>query len=209
MTKAPAAWDRSEAYARDIRVASVAALSVVISAFLFLRLPEVKPLSAGSVNKWIELDSQSVLVVEPPKPPDAPPPRPRDFVASDNGAATDPGVGMSQEQYDSSRISAPSDFRIPTVIWSKVERKPQLIKEVVPEYPGLARAAGIEGMTVVSIIIDTSGLVESAGVYSSSGNQSLDEAALAAARQLRFKPGYQRDRPVRVEANMPFRFRLN
>jgi protein TonB len=154
------------------------------------------------------LDSNTVLVIEPPRPPDAPPPRPRDFVASDNGVASDPGIGMSQEQLDSLRVIDPQ-FEIPKIVIARVQHKPVLVREVVPEYPRLARDAGIEGMAVVTIVIDTAGRVESARLFASSGNRLLDDAAVAAAALATFKPGYQNGRAVRVEANMPFRFRLN
>lgn len=208
MVKAPIVWDRNEAYARDIRLASVAALGLVVSAFLFLELPEVRPYSASAGSTWVELDPQSVLVIEPPKPPEGEPPRPRDFVGDANGVQSDPNIGLTQERLDSLRVLFPKDDPLPKVPWARVERKPVLVHQVSPEYPKLAREAGIEGMVVVTLVIDTLGLVESAEVLNSSGSSVLDEAALVAARQMRFSPGYQMNRPVRVQGNMPFRFRL-
>ncbi len=199
--------DRDWAYARDIRLAGTAALALSIAAFLLLKPVEMRP-HARSVAKWTELDSRQIVVIEPPQPPDAVPPRPRDFVASDNGAATDPGIGMSHDGLDSLRVLYPPADRVPPLPYYKVERKPVLVNKVVPDYPRFARDAGIEGLAVVCVVVDTSGLVESAEVYASSGNRALDEAALEAARRARFQPGYQLDRPVRVMVNLPFNFRL-
>ncbi|MFO7649844.1 MAG: energy transducer TonB [bacterium] len=208
MVKAPIVWDRNEAYARDIRLASVAALGLVISAFLFLQLPEVRPYAASAGSTWVELDPQSVLVIEPPKPPEGVPPRPRDFVGDANGVQSDPNIGLTQERLDSLRVLFPMEDPLPKVPWAKVERKPVLVHQVSPEYPRLAREAGIEGTVTVTLVIDTLGLVESAEVLNSSGSSVLDSSALAAVRQMKFRPGYQMNRPVRVQGNMPFRFRL-
>lgn len=208
MTKAPVVWDRNEDYARDVRLASVAALGLVISAFLFLKLPEVRPYTSSAGSGWIELGDQQVLVIEPPKPPEGQPPRPRDFVGDQNGAVSDPNIGWTQDRLDSAQALFPHGDRLPAVPYYKVEKKPVLTGRVVPEYPRLARDAGIEGLAVIMVVVDTNGRVESAEVYASSGCSSLDAAALDAARAARFTPGYQLDRPVRVMVNLPFSFRL-
>jgi hypothetical protein len=49
----------------------------------------------------------------------------------------------------------------------------------------------------------------SAGVYATSGNTLLDQAAVEAAYKCGFTPGFQRDRPVVVRnVVLPFNFRL-
>ncbi len=87
-----------------------------------------------------------------------------------------------------------------------VSIKPEPIKQVRPIYPDLARRAGIEGTVVVRVLIDTHGNVEKAEIFKSI--PMLDEAALAAARQFKFKPGQQRDKKVKVWMAIPFVFRL-
>jgi protein TonB len=73
----------------------------------------------------------------------------------------------------------------------------------------MALAAGVEGKVVVSMAVDTLGNVSSVEVYASSGNVLLDQAAVAAAHQCRFTPGFQRDRPVVVRnVILPFNFKL-
>jgi protein TonB len=91
-----------------------------------------------------------------------------------------------------------------------VERRPELIRKVIPDYPEMARAAGIEGKVVVSMVVDILGNVAHAEVYATSGNSLLDRAAVEAALKCGFTPGFQRDRPVVVRnVILPFNFRLH
>lgn len=75
---------------------------------------------------------------------------------------------------------------------------PEMIYQHVPEYPRLAKQAGIEGMVWVQALVDEDGEVERAKVAKSSGVSSLDESALRAAYENKFKPGIQNGRPVPV-----------
>jgi len=87
-----------------------------------------------------------------------------------------------------------------------VSEKPVIIHRQEPKYPDLARKAGIEGIVVITVTIGKDGSVEDAKVFKSL--PMLDEAALDAARQCKFKPAKQRDKFVRVKLNIPFHFRL-
>lgn len=75
---------------------------------------------------------------------------------------------------------------------------PEMIYQHVPEYPRLPKQAGIEGMVWVQALVDEDGEVERAIVAKSSGVASLDESALRAAYENKFKPGIQNGRPVPV-----------
>lgn len=65
---------------------------------------------------------------------------------------------------------------------------PRLVRYVKPEYPGSARAKGIEGKVVVRVLVDKAGEVETAEVYAPSGAGTLDEAAVKAAKKWEFAP---------------------
>ncbi len=75
-------------------------------------------------------------------------------------------------------------------------------------YPEYALRAGIEGVVIVHIIVDEEGNPEQPQVVSSPA-EVLGEAAVAAVMKQRFKPGMQRNRPVRVMMSIPVRFRLH
>lgn len=84
---------------------------------------------------------------------------------------------------------------------------PTLLNEQLPfEYPQDAWASRIGGETVLRIRISTAGAVDSIAVQKTSGHRSLDSAAVAGARELRYKPARQGERPVPVWATLPVRY---
>ena len=192
-------------YGRDIRLAGVAAFVLVIAAFLFLPQPRVEPFRLrGPVGPDL------TIVVQPAPIPYVPPqpaePAPRGVpLASDNPdvATIGPTTDFPELKPDTTGIELPE---VPFII---VEHKPMLVRVAQPKYPEMARAAGIEGKAIVSMVVDTLGNVAKAEVYATSGNTLLDQAAVDAAYKCGFVPGYQRDRPVVVRnVILPFNFRL-
>jgi len=87
----------------------------------------------------------------------------------------------------------------------KVEVKPQVIKAVQPEYPELAKKAGIEGRVVISVVVDEEGKVISAEIVSST-NSIFNESALKAAYEYKFSPAMMKDKKVKVRVLIPFNF---
>ena len=84
---------------------------------------------------------------------------------------------------------------------------PTLLNEQLPfEYPQDAWASRIGGETVLRIRISTAGAVDSIAVQKTSRHRSLDSAAVAGARRLRYKPARQGERPVPVWATLPVRY---
>ncbi|SHL07865.1 energy transducer TonB [Rhodothermus profundi] len=93
-----------------------------------------------------------------------------------------------------------------------VEEMPQLIGGMRAlyeciRYPEIARKAGVEGRVVVQFVVDENGNVTNPQVLSGPG-AGLNEEALRCVSQLKFKPGRQRGRPVRVRYTLPVVFRL-
>ncbi len=86
---------------------------------------------------------------------------------------------------------------------------PEMIHYETPTYPRLALQAGLEGAVFIRALVVTNGSVHSAVVHESSGTQSLDEAALKAARKCRFKPALQNGRPVATWAMYKVNFELD
>ena len=198
-------FDHDREYGRDIRIASAVALVSVTVAFLFAPQPKVEPyrLRRPVVSDLIIVDP-GPLVYVPPKPPE--PVRRGIPVASDNPEV--PTIGRNTD-FNELRPDVTAPVLEDVKFW-KVERKPRLLTSVTPAYPEMARAAGIEGRVVVSIVVDTLGNVAHAQVHATSGNTLLDQAAVDAAYGCTFSPGYQRDRPVQVsEVVMTFNFRLH
>ena len=84
---------------------------------------------------------------------------------------------------------------------------PMLESEELPfEYPRDAWLRGVGGETVLRLHIAKDGAVDTVAVAESSGDRTLDSAAVAAARRLRYRPAQRGDEPVPVWAYLPVRY---
>lgn len=88
-----------------------------------------------------------------------------------------------------------------------VERKPELLKEVKPEYPRAAREAGLEGVVLVEFTVGKDGRVKDAMVME--GHELFRKPSLEALSGFRFNPGRQNERFVEVRMFIFMRFQLN
>lgn len=159
---------------------------------------------------------QTEIIERPPPPPRPPVPIevPNDAVIQDEMMDMDAFLDL-----DDSMAEAPAPPPPPQEeevddqeVFVIVENMPELIGGMAAlqqhvKYPEMARRAGIEGRVVVQFIIDKEGYVRDPQVVRSLGG-GLDEAAIEAVKQVRFTPGMQRGRPVRVKYTIPVQFRL-
>jgi TonB family protein len=74
-------------------------------------------------------------------------------------------------------------------------------------YPEIAKRAGIEGKVFVLAFIDEEGNVTNARVIKGIG-AGCDEAALDAVKSVKFIPGMQNGKPVKVQVTIPIQFKL-
>jgi TonB family protein len=76
-----------------------------------------------------------------------------------------------------------------------------------PVYPEDLRKAGTGGTVLVAVIVDADSSVAKAWVTKGvEGYPALDEAALAAVKQWRFRPGEVNQKPVKCETVIPVTF---
>lgn len=84
-----------------------------------------------------------------------------------------------------------------------------MISAVQPAYPAEALTAAIEGTVRLNISVDERGRVTHVEVLVSSGNPSLDAAAVQGAQGWRFTPALRQGRPVPSEVRRKVVFRLD
>ncbi len=84
-------------------------------------------------------------------------------------------------------------------------RAPAVIVPATPEYPDAAKARGISGEVTLELDVSSTGEVLAARVAKPAG-EGFDEAALAAARVLRFSPAEIDGKPAAVTLEYRFRF---
>jgi periplasmic protein TonB len=85
--------------------------------------------------------------------------------------------------------------------------KPQVLKQVEPEYSEEARKAKYQGTVVLSIEVDPNGHAQNIQVRHSLG-LGLDEKAIDAVKKWIFIPGKKDGKPVTVAATIEVNFRL-
>ncbi len=121
---------------------------------------------------------------------------------SANGGALSGIVGSS--------VAAPSAPEIqqegPVKIGGKV-REPRLLSRVMPEYPVVAKQAGIQGDVVVKTTIDPKGNV--VNVQAVSGPVMLRGPALTALRRWKYEPSTLNGQPIAVEMMVTIKFSGN
>jgi len=84
---------------------------------------------------------------------------------------------------------------------------PTLIRKVEAEYTPAARAAGIKGVVALRIVVTASGDVADTKVVTSLGS-GLDEKAIEAVTQWKFRPGYKDGKLVAVAMTVEISFVL-
>jgi TonB family protein len=94
-------------------------------------------------------------------------------------------------------------------VYYAFDKSPVLIKSVRPEYPELARLAGIEGEVMIKALLGIDGRVKSVLVINSSVTREMEKAALTAVLQFLFEPAMQGVVPVQANIAVPVSFRLN
>ena len=98
-------------------------------------------------------------------------------------------------------------------IFVVVEQAPELIgglqyAQSLINYPDIALEANIQGRVIVQMVIDKNGNVQQPRVVRGIGG-GCDEEAVRVLKQVKFKPGMQRGKPVSVQYTIPIVFKIS
>jgi len=137
-----------------------------------------------TAEQWRRLDRIWAMVSAGPPPPPPPPP-------------------PSVPKYDSADAGVKYAFKTDT----PGVQAPELITRTLPAYTPEARKAKISGVVVLDVIIGKDGSVGAVKVIRGLG-YGLDESAVRAVQQWRFRPGMLNNQMVPVHANIELSFRL-
>jgi protein TonB len=96
----------------------------------------------------------------------------------------------------------------PTSVSGTWDEDAELVRYVEPQYPSMARAAGIEGTVLLRVHVDETGRVVELFVERTDAGDVFTADALRAVREWRFRPARQGGRPVASWLLVPLRFRL-
>jgi protein TonB len=87
-------------------------------------------------------------------------------------------------------------------------KRPVLIKEVKPNYTKGARRRKVEGLVELRAVVLTDGTVGDEVTITQSLDEELDQQAVKAAKQWKFRPGMVDGKPVAVHVTIELSFTL-
>lgn len=195
-------------YKQTFEISLIITLALMIVAFKFF--PDVQP-----PKKILNVEQEIVdvedidITKQENRPP--PPPRPPIPIEAPNDEALDDVEIMSSELQPAAEAPPPPD-EDEEIYFVAVEDLPEPIGGIAAiqsavVYPEIAKRAGVEGTVYVEAFVDETGNVTRTSVVKGIG-AGCDEAAEAAVKKTKFKPGKQRGKPVKVRMSIPIRFRL-
>ena len=76
------------------------------------------------------------------------------------------------------------------------------------KYPQMARESGIQGVVYITFVVEPDGSVTHIKILRGIGGGCDEEAIRVIKAMPKWKPGRQRNKPVRVQFNMPIKFTL-
>lgn len=167
-----------------------------------------------TVEKAERTVAQEIPKAEPPKPTPkpVPKPKPKPIVKSvepkptENVKPTDPIAVPSKPTTQAPSENQEKLMDLPSAGAKDVQTVGCRVP--APDYPRQARRLKIEGNVLVTVLINAQGLVQSASVARSSGNEELDEAARRTVMSAACSPYIENGRAIAVRAAQPVSFRL-
>lgn len=128
------------------------------------------------------------------------------------GGVAGGAIGGILEGLKSPALPAPAEAAKPEAARGPIPvggnvRPPRILTQTSPEYPLIARQAGIQGEVIISATIDSHGEVVDMKVVS--GPPLLYQAAMKALAQWKFEPTYLNGEPVAIRWNATVRFRID
>lgn len=202
-------FDLKSRYWSVIRVSSL--ISAVFLACCFFFYPEYYPTVRMESGPAVVMQVQNIPETRQTKRP-PPPPRPAVPLAVE-GDEVPEDVTIETTELDFDRV----EFSLGPVgeigplsdepmDYMEIDFKPHPIRIVAPEYPQTARRSKLEGKVTIRVLVNKEGEVEQAEVLN--GPEIFRAAALAAARQFRFRPGKHEGERRKVWMVMPINFTL-
>jgi periplasmic protein TonB len=202
----------------------VIALTVVFFAFEY-KSYEKRELDLG-VREAVDIIEEIIPVTEQKvKPPPPPPPKQVTVInIVDDEVEIEDEIEIDAEADETTEI----EEYVPIAMDEEEEFEEEQIFAVVeamPEYPGgeiarmryladnikyptMARESGIQGRVYVTFVVERDGSVTDVRVLRGIGGGCDEEAIRVVSNMPKWVPGRQRNKPVRVQFNLPVRFTL-
>lgn len=142
---------------------------------------------------------------EPPEVQERPDFAP-DLIAPGLGDLGGPAIGIAIDIGGVRRDAAPADFIFDSM---DLDRAPEILARVNPDYPYQARERGTEGFVAVKVLVGKDGAVRQVNILKSKPSGIFDQAVRKAVAGWRFRPGEVGGEPVTAWITTTLHFRLN
>lgn len=205
---APTANDLFKAkYNKYLRWSAVVACLLTAAFFLFS--PKYTPHPYRLIQTEFKVVDLPDVIDLPPPPKDVPPPPKAVEAAPDDEVTEDVEIAETLMDFDQALSAQTGEG----TGWGGEEfvvsqEKPELVHYEAPDYPEMARISMLEGTVTVKVLVGPDGRVMQAEILQGV-HPMLNKEALKAAMKCTFKPGKQRNIPVKAWMAIPFRFRLH
>ncbi len=197
--------------------------ALLLTLAVFLVLPLTQMVSSRAQRQLMLSKVEAVQMEAPPDTPEPPPPPPPeepkeppppqlseapppmqlnidlDIAVGSGGALT--GFGVIGGADAGSSLMDTFDV-------ADLEKAPEVISSVPPQYPAELRKAKVPGAVTLVFVLDETGRVQDLRVENST-RAEFERPALDAVRRWRFKPGMKDGEAVRTYMRLPIRFRVN
>jgi protein TonB len=150
---------------------------------------------------------QQVIERKPP-PPRRAPPRAEPIVGLEGALA---GMDFGLPQFEEAGLLDAASILgegTGTMTDDTVDQPPRPVVQSPMPYPARAKAQGVTGYVLLSVLIGPTGMVEKVRVLEASPPGVFDDVAVAGVQTWRFEPAQYRGEPVRVWATQRVRFDL-
>ena len=188
-------------------------LAVALVTMMFLCFQTFEVTAYEGTGEQVTIDIEDIPETEQMKKP-PPPQRPQIPVATESEDIPE-DVTIMDTEVD---LNAPPPPPPPppgsgrteeSPIFYAWEQAPEVLKMVLPEYPEIARKAGVEGKVILTIVVDEQGNVIQADIMVEEPIGIFGQAAIDAVMQYKFKPARQRDKAIKVQMGHTIIFSLS
>ena len=162
--------------------------------------------TGSGASETIGATTDEMSQTEPTGETGTPPAAPEPAGSASRSASPEPASAAARE----SVAPSPAE-RAPAADGDPVpDAPPRIVRRPLPRYPRLAKEMGAQATVVVEVRVDRDGrVVDSRLTSGDDSGLGFNEAALKAARSVRFEPARLRGEPVPAWTTVEFEFRLD
>ena len=168
----------------------------------------VKQVETDMVNNQLRTPTKIPKKVEMIKEEEAPPPQMSGVVGGVPGAAGGQIGGVIGGIINSTPVAVPKIATPTRIRVSQGVTQGLKVHDVMPQYPQMAKIARVQGPVVLAAVIGKDGAIQNLHVISTA-SPLLNQAALEAVKQWRYRPYILNGEPVEVDTTITVNFTLS